>query len=194
MIGKLNGKLSWSSENKILIDVSGVGYIVEIPENLSVPTIGKNIELFIYTHVREDVIELYGFKKIEHRSLFEMLLSVSRIGPKAALKILSYLSYNRFIQAILTENISTLKEIKGIGPKTAQRLVLELKSKINNLPHSTEKTQDINKHTEELYTALNNLGYSRPEINKALSELELDSQISLEDKIKKVLSYLGKEK
>ena len=193
MIGSLEGKLIWKTENKIMIEVSGVGYLVETIDLSELPETGHEVHLYIYTYVREDAIDLYGFPTMEERQLFKILLSVSRIGPKAGINILSHLSYQSFINAIMTENIAVLKEIKGIGPKTAQRLVLELKNKIDDLAqkHQIENTNISG--SKELYEALNNLGYSKKEVRNVLDEIELPETNQLEDKIKKVLSYLGKE-
>lgn len=193
MIASLNGRLSYKSDNQIIVDVSGVGYLVETTDLSVLPEIGEKIELYIYTYVREDAIDLYGFPTMEERQLFKILLSVSRIGPKAGINILSNLSFENFINAIMTENIAVLKEIKGIGPKTAQRLVLELKSKIDELAQEHQFKQSGKADSEELFEALNNLGYSRKEVSEALKELDLSDDVQLEDKIRKVLSYLGKE-
>ncbi len=194
MIGSIEGKLSWRSENKIIIDTGGVGYLVEVTDFLNIPAVGEKIGLYIYTYVREDTLKLYGFKTMEERELFKVLLSVSRIGPAAASSILSTLSYNEFIKAILEENIQVLKEVSGIGKKTAQRLILELKSKVENLGREIEVTGRKIQDTDELYEALQGLGYSSREISGALDDVKLKEEDRLEDKIKKVLGYLGREK
>ena len=194
MIGSLSGKITWQSANEVIVDVNGVGYIVETADTSSMPQTGKNVFLYIYTHVREDQISLYGFKTMEERQLFEILLTVSRIGPKAAINILSNLSYDRFINAILTEDIALLKEVKGIGQKTAQRLILELQNKVDELAKNTNiKQSPKSKEDEELYDALLSLGYSAQEIDAALSEIDFSDEEKLEEKIRKVLSSLGKE-
>ena len=194
MIGSLTGTIKTKFEDKLIVEVNGVGYLVEVADITRVAAEGKQTHLYIYTYVREDQLALYGFQTIEERQLFEILLSVSRIGPKAAINILSHLSYDRFINAILTENIAILKEVKGIGPKTAQRLVLELKNKVDELAKNIniEKSEQ-SQYDEELYDAILSLGYSRKEINKAISDVDFDQDETLENKIKKVLSTLGKE-
>ena len=153
MIGHLKGKLIYSNENSIILDVNGVGYEVEVPKLYTQKDINKNLELFIHTYIREDALDLYGFETAEEKKLFKTLLSVSRVGPSAAMNVLSSLAYERFINAILSENVSVLKEVSGIGPKTAQRLILELKSKIEDmLPElQIEKGQSMKKYDEELY-------------------------------------------
>lgn len=194
MIGSLKGKIKTKFEDQLIIEVNGVGYLVEVADISRIETEGKQSHLYIYTYVREDQLDLYGFQTMEERQLFEILLSVSRIGPKAAINILSHLSYDRFINAILTENIAVLKEVKGIGPKTAQRLVLELKNKVDELAKNiniekSEQSQD----DEELYDAILSLGYSAKEIDKTLANIDFDKEESLENKIRKVLSTLGRE-
>ncbi len=194
MIASLKGKVKLKMQSEIIVNVNGVGYLVEVADLSEFPPEGQEIFLYIYTYVREDKIALYGFKNIEERQLFEILLSVSRIGPKAAINILANLSYNSFINAVLSENISLLKEVKGIGQKTAQRLILELKSKVDELATNIniEKSAEV-KDNDELYDALLSLGYSGKEIDNALKNLNFDENEILEDKIKKVLSTLGKE-
>lgn len=194
MIGSLRGKIKTKFESQLIIEVNGVGYLVEVADITRLAPEGKESHLYIYTYVREDQLALYGFQTMEERQLFEILLSVSRIGPKAAINILSHLSYDRFINAILTENIAVLKEVKGIGPKTAQRLVLELKNKVDELAKNIniEKSED-SQEDEELYDAVLSLGYSRKEIDKAKTNVDFKEDENLETKIKKVLSALGKE-
>lgn len=195
MIGYLEGKLIHRNESRVILDVNGVGYEVEVPILYSKKDINKKLELFIHTYVREDALNLYGFETAEEKKLFKTLLSVSRVGPSAAMNILSSLSYERFINAILTENVSVLKEVSGIGPKTAQRLILELKNKVEDmLPElQIEKGKSMKKYDEDLYEALTQLGYSKKEVDEAVDNLDLDTEMALEDKIKSVLSYLGRE-
>lgn len=193
VIGSLTGTMKWHSGNDIIVDVDGIGYILEISDLFTCPDIGEEISLFVYTYVREDKIELYGFENMAERKLFTTLLSVSRIGPKAGMNILSSLSYEKFINAILSENLAVLKEISGIGPKTAQRLVLELQNKMDKLAQKSDVSSTTQIRNEELYEALNNLGYSNKEIDKAVSNVEIKEESQLEDKIKKILSFMGKE-
>lgn len=196
MIGHLEGKIIYNYEGSIIVNVNGVGYQVNVPTIYTKKDINKKIELFIHTYIREDALDLYGFESAEEKKLFKILLSVSRVGPSAAMNILSSLSYERFINAILTENVSVLKEVSGIGPKTAQRLILELKSKIEDmLPElQLDKSKTMKKYDEELYEALTQLGYSKREIDDAIDNLDLNPENKLEDKIKEVLSFLGRDK
>ena len=193
VIGYLEGNLNWKSHNKIIIDVNGTGYLVEVSDLYDCPEIGDSINIFIYTYVREDTLDLYGFETMAERELFETLMSVSRVGPKAAMNILSTLTYDEFVNAILSEKIAVLKEVSGIGPKTAQRLILELKSKIDDLAQKAQINPTNNVRDDELYEALNNLGYSNKEIGQAISSVDINPETELQDKIKQILSYLGKE-
>jgi len=194
VIGYLDGELSWKSGNQLIINIQGVGYLVTVTERYITPAIGENLEVFVYTYVREDKIELYGFETSRERELFKILLGVSRVGPSAAINILSSLTYKRFIKAIMEENVSTLKEISGIGPKTGQRLILELKNKVNDLAGDMDYSQTTNSQDEELYEALQGLGYSRREIDRVLADAKIDRDLKIADKIKKVLSLLGRDK
>lgn len=193
MIAYLKGRVIWNYGNRIILLVNGIGYQIVVTD-LSLLTYDKELELYIYTYVREDTLALYGFKSLEERELFITLLGVSGIGPKAAVNILSSLSYERFMDAIITENISVLKQISGIGPKTAQRLILELKNKIQDLAVDFNVQLNTGIYNQELYDALSGLGYSAGEIDIALSDLDIDDEVSLEEKLRLVLSYLGKER
>lgn len=194
MIGYLKGKLISIQENTVILNVNGVGYQVEVANMGSVSRKGEELELYIYTYVREDALALYGFNQPEEKELFKTLLGISGIGPKAAINILSSLSYDTFVNAILTENSAVLKQISGIGPKTASRLILELKNKVEKFAINNGMVLDQTSRDEEIYEALQGLGYSLSEIDKALSELKLDKDLSLDLKLKKILSYLGKER
>ncbi|MFW5856228.1 MAG: Holliday junction branch migration protein RuvA [Bacillota bacterium] len=193
MIGYLEGTVSWCSNNSIVIENDGVGYLVEVTELLQLPPVGKKIALYIYTYVREDALKLYGFETMEERKLFKILLSVSGIGPKAAMNILSTLTYERFIKAIMGEQIAVLKEVSGIGPKTGQRLILELKNKIDNLATQIQ-VEEKGPVDKELFEELIGLGYSRKEIEEVIKEVDINKAEKLEDKIKLTLSYLGRQR
>lgn len=193
MIAYLKGRIIWNYGNRIILLVNSIGYQITVTD-LSLLTYEKELELYIYTYVREDTLALYGFKSLEERELFITLLGVSGIGPKAAVNILSSLSYERFMDAIITDNISVLKQISGIGPKTAQRLILELKNKVQNLAVDFNVQLNTGIQSQELYDALSGLGYSAGEIDIALSRVDIDDELSIEEKLKLLLSYLGKER
>ncbi|NLM98272.1 MAG: Holliday junction branch migration protein RuvA [Halanaerobiaceae bacterium] len=193
MIAYLKGRVIWNHGNRIIMLVNGVGYQIDITDP-GILTYEKEIELYIYTYVREDTLALYGFKSLEERELFTALLGVSGIGPKAAHNILSSISYERFMDAVITENISVLTQIPGVGQKTAQRLILELKNKVENLALDFNVQMRAADDSQEIYDALSSLGYSAGEIDNALSRLDIDEGLPIEEKLKLVLSYLGKER
>lgn len=192
MIAYLKGQIIWQNENKIILKAGNIGYLVELVDpDLSILS-DREIELYIYTHVREDALQLYGFKNLADRELFITLIGISGVGPKLALKILSALSHDRFVDAILNENIPLLKQIPGVGLKTAQRLILELKNKMEKLAVKYDLETAASSYDEDLYNALAALGYSQGEIDRALKEIDLADLTGIEDKLKVVLSYLGK--
>ena len=137
MIGYLEGELIYIESAKAVVDVNGVGYEVELSGFKSLPSAGEQIELHIYTYVREDALKLFAFPKRRDKELFEILITVNGIGPKAGLNIINTMSADRFISAIMQENEIVLKEISGIGPKTARRLILELQSKLEDFVYTS---------------------------------------------------------
>ncbi len=195
MIGYLNGKVVEVKTEELIVSVNGVGYQVNLPAAFSYYQNGDDCELYIYTYVREDALELFGFKEKESKQLFIKLLSVSGIGPKVALSIISTLSPEKFAQAVINEDINVLKQVSGIGPKSGQRLILELQDKLDDilLASGSGTGSKTLVHDDELYSALNNLGYQDSEINNAVHDLGSELSGELEDKIMQVLNYLGKE-
>ncbi len=196
MIGYIRGEVIGRSQEQIMLEVNGIGYDITVPENFPLGKKGKEMEIYTYTYVREDVLELFGFETREEKNLFQELLEVSGIGPKVALNIISTLSPQRLVSAVLNEEVSTLKEVSGIGPKSGQRLILELESRVENLVSSEElaiAARDEISREKELFSALNNLGYKDQEIRNALENIKLDSEQDLEEKIREVLNFLGKE-
>ncbi len=195
MIGFVRGKVISRREDQIIVDVNDVGYQVTVPTTMAGVETGSDCELYIHTHVREDALELFGFTRKSYRQMFQELLTVSGIGPRVALNIISTLSPDRFARAILNEDLNILKEVKGIGPKSGQRMILELKSRVDDLMagESFSDTAASFARDDELYSALNNLGYSDSEVNSALEEMEIESQDNLEEKIRQVLLFLGQD-
>lgn len=176
MIGQLHGKLLHKKPNVLLLDVNGVGYEIFIPLTsfYELPGEGAEISLKIYTHVREDALILFGFHSQREKDFFLKLISISGVGPKLAIAILSGAQVEELAQAIADANSSRLAAIPGIGRKTAERLVLELKSHITPvlLPEQIEAAQHGKAPTvmeEDILSALTNLGYPRSSAEKALS-------------------------
>lgn len=192
MIGYLKGKIIHPNPARIIIDVNGVGYLVFISlttfEKISD---SKEVELFIHTNVKEDSITLYGFYEESEKAMFELLISVSGIGPKSALGILSGIRIDELKEAIASGNISRIVKAPGIGKKTAERLVLELRSKIDNIVTSQSFGVSFDKKNEAA-AALSILGYNVKSTEKILRDiLTLEPDLTLENLIKKALNQLS---
>lgn len=192
MIGYLTGKIISSKPTQIILDVNGVGYSVNISINTFEKIVEKEIvSLFIHTSVREDSITLFGFFTQSEKEMFELLISISGIGPKLGLGILSGIMVDDLIYAISSGNVSRLIAIPGIGRKTAERVVLELKNKVNNI-----KPDGVIKETsakDEAIAALTTLGYQRQVAEKIVRDLLIEnSNYPLEELIKKALAGLNK--
>lgn len=200
MIASLTGVLKTKSPTELLIDVNGVGYAVTIPFSTfeKLGEVGSPITLLTHLHVREDAMQLFGFATGEERFLFKLLISVNGIGPKIAQGILSGISVADLRQHIAKENISALMAIPGVGRKTAERLVIELRDKIGKVElastGTTCATDDHNDVRQEALLALTSLGYNRPAAEKALRQVFSESkgeQVTLQDLIKRALRYVG---
>jgi Holliday junction DNA helicase RuvA len=172
MIAHLRGKLLVKHPNQAIVEVGGVGYDVTItvPTFSDLPGAGSEVALHVHTHVREDTIALYGFMRTAEKSLFEKLLTVSGIGPKLAITILSGMAADEMVGAIRGGDVSRLTRIPGIGKKTAERMVLELRDK---LPPATVGQEvvvaTLSAVEEDVISALVNLGYQRAAAEKALA-------------------------
>ena len=186
-----------------VIDVGGLGYKIYMPENNinTIGEIGENVKVYTYYRVREDDISIYGFNTQEQLKMFELLLSVSGIGAKSALMMLSCIEPSDFAIAVVSNNVKVLTQIPGIGAKSAQRIILELKDKIQKEQSEeiaeAEKSNininsiEVNNNIQEAISALSVLGYNRKDIEKALEHLAVET-LSLEDIIKKGLILLTK--
>jgi len=190
MIGALKGQTEILSENSVLIMISGVGYKVSIPKRLITKLSEKNKEAFLYihTHVKEDTLELYGFLSKEDLNLFELLISVSGIGPKTALLIMDK-GEKDIRDAIISSDVDFFTGIPRIGRKNAQKIIIELKSKIGSLIE-LDLSGKMEGKTKDIIDALLGMGFKRFEITKALENLP-DGLNSTEDKIKAILKLLG---
>jgi Holliday junction DNA helicase RuvA len=176
MIGQLRGQLLQKKPNQIVVDVQGVGYEVHIPLTsfYDLPGEGNEVILKIHTHVREDALSLFGFVTQREKDLFLKLLSISGIGPKLAITILSGAKVEELAQAIADSDLPRLVSIPGVGKKTAERLVLELRSHITqfllpDLPKSGPEAGRTDGLQEDILSALVNLGYPKAGAEKALS-------------------------
>lgn len=192
MIGYLTGKIISTKPTKILLDVNGVGYEVRISINTFEKLSGKNsISLHIYTNVKEDSITLFGFYSEAEKEMFELLISISGVGPKSALSLLSGISTDDLKQAIITSNVERIIAVPGIGRKTAERLILELKNKVREIKEEGVPSTKPSLQKEAV-SALTTLGYnlvsSEKAVNKILSDLP---NCSLEELIKGSLKELN---
>lgn len=169
MIAHLRGKLLSKSPQTAVVEAGGVGYeaTISIPTFTALPAEGNEVSLLIYTHVREDALALFGFTTATEKRLFEKLLSISGIGPKLAVTVLSGLPPERLIAAIHAQDHATLTRIPGVGKKTAERIVLELKDKLQELAPAVG-TSTATPVAEDVLSALVNLGYQRASAQKGV--------------------------
>jgi Holliday junction DNA helicase RuvA len=199
LIAQLTGIIAHKSPEFIILDVHGVGYRVQIPFSTyyDLPDEGGTISLNIYTHVKEDAINLYGFRTPAEKKFFQLLISVSGIGPKMGKDILSNIQVEELGQAIGRGDLTRLSAIPGIGRKTAERLVLELKDKVLKLAAAqpapagspSPLSADIK---DDVMSALVNLGYKEAVVSKALAGLEIPPDATMEAVLKQALKLLMK--
>ncbi len=171
MIAHLRGRLLSKSPNQAVVEAGGVGYdvTISIPTFSDLPNAGGEVALHIHTHVREDALSLFGFLRADEKKLFEKLISVSGIGPKLAITILSGMSAEFMVAAIRGNDVAQLTKIPGIGKKTAERMVLELRDKLDAFGAAPAATK-VSPVEEDVLSALVNLGYQRPAAEKAVSK------------------------
>ncbi|HEY6873592.1 MAG TPA: Holliday junction branch migration protein RuvA [Geobacteraceae bacterium] len=199
MIALLTGRLAHKSPEFIIMDVNGVGYRVQIPFSTyyDLPDEGGNISLNIYTQVKEDAINLYGFRTLAEKNFFQLLISVTGIGPKLGKDILSNIPVEELARALGQGDLARLSAIPGIGRKTAERLVLELKNKVLKLDISLPAREDTNAAasaaiTDDVASALVNLGYKEAVVKKALADLDVTEGTPMEELLKRALKLLMK--
>lgn len=186
MIAKLKGKVIDEFSDFIIMDVGGVGYKLE---GIIGVKINQELELFIYTHVREQEIRLFGFRSKPEFLMFEKLLSVSGVGPKVAIAILSSQGIDNVLKGIIDSDVDFIK-CKGVGKKTSQKIILELKGKVDDLGYNSENIKTQNKENiNDLRNALQDLGYTVSEINTFLED-QYDDDLEVEDNLKLALKYL----
>lgn len=172
MIAHIRGKLLAKHPNQAIVETAGVGYdvTISVPTFSDLPAAGAEVALHIHTHVREDVIALYGFLRSSEKLLFEKLITVSGIGPKLAITILSGMPADEMVGAIRSNDVARLTRIPGIGKKTAERMVLELRDKLPQVgPAAAPAAPAMNATEEDVLSALVNLGYQRSAAEKALA-------------------------
>ncbi|NQW34833.1 MAG: Holliday junction branch migration protein RuvA [Methylophilales bacterium] len=191
MIGRIKGKLLDKSPPIILVDCQGVGYELEVPMTTfyELPEIGNDVTLLTHFIVREDAQLLFGFGSEQERKIFKQLIKVNGIGAKVALSILSGISLNELMKAINHSESDLLVKIPGIGKKTADRLVLELKDKFKDIP-SSSSTSEMPSQLDDIQNALIGLGYSQKDATTIVRELP--DEISVNDGIRQALKMLSK--
>ena len=191
MFAYIKGSLEMKSSGYIVIDINGLGYKIFMSQN-NIDSIGELhniIKVFTYVKVREDDISIFGFKTQEELKMFELLISVSGVGAKSALVMLSCIEPSDFAIAVISNDVKVLTKVPGIGNKSAQRIILELKDKLKE-EQLEEKLKDNSENINEAISGLMVLGYSKKDIEKAFERLDIDN-LSIEDLIKKGLILLS---
>lgn len=189
MIAKLTGKIEYSRDKWIIVDVSGVGYKVYLTDfTLGKIAGAKEGSFFVHTYVREDILALYGFISMDEKEMFELLITISGIGPKAAMGILSVADPISIRTAILNNDATILTKVSGVGKKTAERVILELQNKVADMPLGDKKEAIIDSETIEV---LMSMGYTAFQAREALKIIPKEIE-SIEEKIKFALKEIGK--
>lgn len=194
MIGSLRGKLIEKRPNQLLVDVAGVGYQVQIPLSTfaSVGALHADATLLIHTHVREDQITLYGFVTAREKQCFELLISASGVGPSLALKILSGMSIEELVPAIRKGDLAQLVRIPGVGRKTAERMVVELRDKLAVVDVAEAGRPSTRSQLEsDVASALVNLGYDAKSVERAIEKSRVTSGADFENLLRSSLQILG---
>ena len=189
MIYSLQGKLIEKKDNYFVVEIGGVGFLVKSSLNVlrSLPQIGQMVNVFTYLHVREDALELYGFLNQEDLKFFQMLISISGIGPRSALGILSIEKAEKLKAAISEGRSELLTKASGVGKKTADRIILELRGKLKQ--EGSGKIVGIKESDHDIVEALSNLGYSKAQAKDALAKVD-SKTIKMEERIKEALKLL----
>lgn len=191
MIAALKGIVDSRNDPHLIIDVNGVYYKVYSAQGvLSRCVVGESIKLYTYTHVREDLLELYGFAKAKDLSLFEQLISVSGIGPKTAISIFAVGSRSDIIKSIINGDVTFFTAVPRLGKKNAQKLIIELKSKLGS-DEEFDVTAAFAAEGDEVIAALKSFGFSSQEAFTALRSIKQDG-LSTSEKVRRALKYLGK--
>jgi Holliday junction DNA helicase RuvA len=172
MIAHLRGKLIYKQPGQAIVEAGGVGYdvTISVPTFTALPVVGAEASLHVYTQVSESQIALFGFLEREEKGLFERLITVSGVGPKLAIKMLSGLSPDRTVQAIRGQDHAQLTRIPGVGKKLAERLVVELKDKLDDFAVAPVQSAVAGPAVDDVLSALVNLGYQRPGAEKAIAQ------------------------
>ncbi len=194
MIAGLKGRIEAIGASWVIVEVGGVSYQVFVPTSTlaGLGSVGQEVKLHTHLHVREDNLALFGFGSAKEMALFETLITVKGIGPKLGLALLSALEAEQLITSIAGGDINMLSTVSGIGKKTAERIVLELKDKIGSTWAITQDLENVQGNSE-VVAALTSLGYSVAEATRAVAMLP-NAKMDLEEKIKLALRYFGDKK
>ncbi len=200
MISYIRGELIAIDEDKVIVDVGGVGYGIYMPENSMqlLPSFGEEVKIHTYMNVREDAMQLFGFLTRDDLNVFRLVIGVSGIGPKGGLSILSHLSADELRFAVMSHDVKAIAGAQGIGKKTAEKLIIELKDKLN-IEDVLERVTDAdvgspsgmtNQIHSEAVQALVALGYGNSEALKAVKKIPVSEETTVEDVLKQALKYL----
>lgn len=190
MIGRLRGEIADKTAETVLLDVNGVGYEVAVTPSTvaALPAVGQPAVLHTHLHVREEILALYGFASSDERNVFQTLIGVSGVGPKLALAVLATLRPDDLRHVVLSEDVAALTAVPGIGQRSAQKLLLELRPKLD-VPDSPLQAGST---VAEVREALESLGYQSPEIRDVLRDLPAEG--SVEDSLRQALQELGRQR
>ena len=201
MIAFIKGILEVKTTGYIIVETGGIGYKIFMADSAieQLGEIGQEVKVHTYLKVREDDVSLYGFKTNEELRMFELLISVSGVGAKSAIAILSNITPSSFALGVISNDIGKLKKLPGVGPKTAQRIVLELKDKLKTsqsieaeMEEQIESCIAKEENVREAISALQVLGYSRKEIDEAMNKIDKNS-LAVEDLIRQALNRLARQ-
>jgi len=204
MYSYLNGILAEKTPDIVVIDCGGIGHELKIPLSTfeQLPDVMETVKLFVYTYHNEEGTKLFGFYKKQEKELFKLLISVNRIGPKLALAIMSSMSIKELITAIISGNINVIAKTPGLGKKSAERLIVELKDKIEDISEldterlkksetsSDNEVNNVGGMWTEVESALTSLGYKNYEIRKALQSVTLSEKMSTQDVVKGCIKFI----
>ena len=196
MIDSITGIIQRKEPTNLFIEINGMVFNISIclKDYEELPDLNQEITILTYLNVREDLMELYGFLEFERRRLFTQLIGVSGIGPRTAINLLSNISVANFKENIIAEDVKSLSLIPGIGPKTAKRIILDIREKVTKDQSTTNglDTSNINFTYDDIYTALSSLGYRKNQIDKAIKQLTNENSFdgNIEDVIKRILNII----
>ena len=196
MINSISGKIFKKEPTVLYVENNGIVFSISIclRDYEKLPSENKNVFIYTYLNVKENLMELYGFMGLERRSLFLNLIDVSGIGPRTAINLLSNASVSSFKENIVSEDVKSLSLIPGIGPKTAKRIILDIKEKVTSTPISTQNLDNNNLDFsyDDIFTALSSLGYKKSQIDKAVKKLNDEGSYEgdIENVIKRILAII----